>query len=216
MQKINKGNEPTELTRWRSSNPQKKYSDLTSTERCAIRLACAQEQYFLCAYCCQAISGKNSDTVNEHVEAQYIASNRTLDFNNIVASCKTKNQCDDAHKSKPLPLTPLIDECETELKFNINGRVEGLTARAKKTITVLNLGDCERHNKALIQQRKQHLEAILYTNFNSLEEVRLEDEDLLTILMEDLRTPNDGKLEPFAPVIAKMLESYLSLGTRIP
>lgn len=210
MQKINKGPEPIELTQWKRSTPQGKYKDLTSYERCAIRKTCATEQYFLCAYCCQSIIGNYIDTVNEHVEAQSIAPNRTLDFNNIVASCNTKKQCDHEHGSQPLPLTPLMSECETELQFNINGCVEGLTDRAKETIAVLNLGDCIRKNKALIQRRKQHFDTILYTNFNSIDNVELEDEELLAILMEELSTPLNGKLEPFAPVIVKMLKSYLT------
>jgi len=208
VQKINKSDEPAELTLWKSSNPQKKYSNLTPTERCAIRLACAQEQCFLCAYCCKAISGEKSDTMNEHVEAQSIAQNRTLDFNNIVASCTTKNQCDSAHGSQPLPITPLMDECETEFKFNINGRVEGLTERAKETIKVLNLGDHEKNNKRLVSQRKFLFYTILSTNNFPIGE-RIEDEELLKILMIDLKETRDGKLAPFAPVIAKMLESWL-------
>jgi hypothetical protein len=35
-----------------------------------------------------------------------------------------------AHGSQPLPLTPLMPECETELRFKFSGRVEGLTERA--------------------------------------------------------------------------------------
>lgn len=210
MQKINKGSEPIVLTQWKSSNPRGLYSQLTDIERCAIRKLCTKEQFFLCAYCCQPISGDTSDTVNEHVEAQHIARNKTLDFNNIVASCNTKNQCDSAHGSQFLPLTPLMKECETELKFNLNGCVEGLTDRAKKAITVLNLGDNLCNNKALVQRRKQSFDAVLYTNLGSPNNLELEDDDLLEILMEDLKTPHDGKLEAFSPVIAKMLESHLT------
>ncbi len=66
----------------------------------------------------------------------------------IVASCNTPNQCGDAHKSQHLPLTPLMTECETELRFKISGRVEGLSDRAADTIRVLNLGDHESHCSA--------------------------------------------------------------------
>ncbi|RYE55080.1 MAG: hypothetical protein EOP48_10970 [Sphingobacteriales bacterium] len=168
----------------------------------------AQEQFYLCAYCCDRISGTRSDTVNEHVEARAIAPERSLDYHNIVASCKTKNRCDGSHKSQKLPLTPLMDECEAELKFKISGRVEGLTARAKESIRVLNLGDNERNNKALIEKRKQLSESIMWANGvdpNS----GLDDESLLTVVIDDLLIPNNGKLEPFAPVVANILRNWI-------
>ena len=84
------------------------------------------------------------DCCNEHVEARSIAPNRELDFSNIVASCNSKGQCDDAHGAQMFSLAPFMDECEAELKFKISGRVEGVTARAKETIRVLNLGDHEK------------------------------------------------------------------------
>ncbi len=77
--------------------------------------------------------------MNEHVVTRSIAPNRSLDFSNIVASCTTPRQCDAAHKLQPFALTPFMNECETEFKFKISGRVEGLTDRAIETIKVLKL-----------------------------------------------------------------------------
>ena len=104
------------------------------------------------------------DSTNEHVEAQRIAPHKTLDFNNIVASCRATDQCDLAHGSQPLPLTPLMSECETELRFKINGRIEGITERARQAIKVLNLGDHELSNKSLVYKRKRVFESILLIN----------------------------------------------------
>ncbi|MFA0464707.1 TIGR02646 family protein, partial [Vibrio sp. 10N.261.45.F1] len=92
--------------------------------RQAIRTEALAEQHFLCGHCCQALSG-DGDCHNEHVEAQDINQNRTLDFSNIIASCNTLNQCGDSHKSQALPLTPFMDECETDLVFKLSGRVSG-------------------------------------------------------------------------------------------
>ena len=116
MRRITKqaGNEPQPLTDWKRSNPRGVYADLTEVEREAIRHQSTTEQFYICAYCGKAISGTNSDTMNEHVEARRIAPNRSLDLANIVASCNTSNQCDDSHASQILPLTPLMAECETE------------------------------------------------------------------------------------------------------
>ncbi len=136
-----------------------------------------------------------------------LAQASSLKYTNIVASCKTKGQCDASHKSQNLPLTPLMDECETEFKFKISGRVEGTTSRAQKAIGVLNLGDNERNNKALIEKRKQLSDNLLWTNGINPEE-GLEDDDLLQDLVENLLIPKEGKLDPFAPVVANILKSW--------
>ena len=120
MRKIDKGYEPERLTQWKRQHPQGRYDQLNDLERQDIRIACTKEQFYLCAYCCQTISGTSADTMNEHVEARRLAPSRSLDFSNIVASCTTPQQCDAAHGSQALPLTPLMDECETELKFKIS------------------------------------------------------------------------------------------------
>lgn len=168
----------------------------------------AAEQFYLCAYCCNCITGESADTVNEHVEARAVAPRRSLDHDNIVASCKTKNQCDNAHKSQVFTLTPFMDECESELKFKISGRVEGSTNRARKTIQVLNLGDNEANNKSLIEKRKQLSHSLMWSN--GIDPINgLEDEELLLAVIDDLMTPKDGKLEAFAPVVANILRNWI-------
>jgi len=212
VRKINKGQEPESLVRWKRKNPNKRYQDLDAEVRQEVRAACVSEQFHLCAYCCQRISVERS--VNEHLQARAIAPQRDLDFNNIVASCDTKDQCDAAHKSQLLPLTPLMDECEMELKFKFSGRVEGVTERARETIHVLNLGDESRNNRALIGKRKRLVDGLLWKQGVSLQELEsgeMEDDELLMLLIDDLQTPSeDGKLEPFAPVTVNLLRSYLS------
>ena len=157
MRTISKGAEPCCLTAWKRKNTHGAYDDLDKTEegkvvRAKIRDYALNEQFYLCAYCCQQIKEINA-CHNEHLEAQKLNPKCTLDFSNIVASCNTPNQCGDAHKSQHLPLTPLMTECETELRFKISGRVEGLTDRAAVTIRVLNLGDDEKNNRALIEKQ---------------------------------------------------------------
>lgn len=209
MRKIEKGDEPESLTAFKRANAHGRYTDLSEVERQDIRQACTVEQLYLCAYCCQRISGTHADTMNEHVEAQRLAPNRTLDFSNIVASCRTPRQCDSSHDSQVLPLTPLMNECEGELKFKISGRVEGLSERAAETIRVLNLGDNVRDNKALIEKRKQLSHALLWTNGIDHEK-GLEDDDLLKSVIDDLQQPRDGKLEPFAPVVVNILRNWMT------
>lgn len=207
MRAISKGSEPSSLTAWKRANLHGRYNQLTEDIRRTIREHALAEQFYLCAYCCQRIQDIDA-CHNEHVEAQNLNPGRTLDFSNIVASCNTSNQCGDAHKSQHLPLTPLMTECETELRFKISGRVEGLSDRAIVTIQVLNLGDYEKSNRALIEKRKQLSNALLWTNGINPDE-GLEDEEVLEMLIGDLLQPQQGQLEPFSPVVINILRSWL-------
>ena len=206
MRNINKGIEPKSLALWRRAHPNSNYDDLTHIERQSIRADCLKEQFYLCAYCCQAITDENC--MNEHVEARNIAPNRSLDFSNIVASCTTPKQCDDAHGSQNLPLTPLVTECETELKFKISGRIVGLTARAQESIRVLNLGDTEQNNRSLIEKRKQLSHALLFAK-DINPSAGLDDEQLINMVINDISQPTSGKLEAFSPVVANILQGWL-------
>ena len=203
MRTIIKGTEPPDLTAWKRINPHGLYNQLTADIRRIIRQHALEEQFYLCAYCCQQIRNINNDCHNEHVEAQSQNPTRTLDFSNIVASCNTSDQCGGAHKSQHLPLTPLMAECEIELRFKISGRVEGLSNQAVVTIQVLNL-----NSLALIQKRKKLSNDLLFANSINPDE-GLEDEDLLEMLIGDLLQPKLGQMEPFTPVVINILQSWL-------
>ena len=143
------------------------------------------------------------NSMNEHVEARSIAHEKELDFSNIVASCTTPRQCDAAHKAQPLPLTPLMNECETELKFYLSGKVKGLTNRAEQSIEVLNL-----NQKSLKECRKQAVHALLYTHGTSPKDVVLLDDELISIALEELKlSDKDGCLSPYSPVLVNILDS---------
>jgi uncharacterized protein (TIGR02646 family) len=212
VRKIIKGDEPASLSAWkrRRANNNKTYNDLGHSERQDIRAQCTEEQFYLCAYCCARISGENHDTMNEHIQARDIFPNLSLDYANIVASCTTSNQCDDSHQNQGLPLTPLMGECETELKFYISGRVKGLTPRAEETIRVLNLGDDEANNEKIIRRRRAAIESLLGTYGRTSSDWQLEDDDTLELMAEDLDQPRVGKLEPFAPILKQILQDWLA------
>lgn len=207
MRTISKGAEPSSLTAWKRTNPCGRYSQLTEDIRRAIRHHALQEQFYLCAYCCQRIQGIDA-CHNEHLEAQSKNPNRTLDFTNIVASCNTLQQCGKGRQSQNLPLTPLMAECEIELRFKISGRVEGLSDRAIDTIRILNLGDREKNNRALIEKRKQLSNTLLWKNGVDPDE-ELEDKELLKLLIDDLKQPQNGQLEAFSPVVINILQSWI-------
>lgn len=205
MREIVKGEAPPELAAFKRRNPNARYTDLTSVERQAINALCRSEQYSICAYCCKAIDEKNS--MNEHVEARAIAPGRSLDYTNIVASCKSPRQCDDAHKAQPLLLTPLMSECETELKFYLSGKVDGLTERARECIRVLNIGE---GNRGLKEQRKQLVDALIFQQSERADDLQVMDDELLEIILEDIDQPVDGRLAPFAPVLSNIIRGFLT------
>ncbi len=210
MRKINKGAEPPSLSAWKRANPQCRYKDLSFDVRQGIRSSCVTEQFSLCAYCCTEIANSNTSCHNEHVEAQSLAGGRTLDHTNIVASCNSAKSCGEAHDSQGLPLTPLMDECESELKFYLSGRVEGQTDRAKESIRVLNLGDTHHNNRALIETRKQFVDTLIYMQGATPEDITLLDDEFLQMITEDISTPQDGKLLPFSPVLVNILRDLLA------
>lgn len=202
MRKITKGLEPPELTKWKRQNVSRLYTNLSHIERQAINQATRAEQFGLCAYCCKQINASNS--INEHIEARATAPNRQLDFKNIVASCDTRGRCDAAHGSQALPLTPLMAECETELRFRESGKVEGKTPRAIETIRVLGLD-----TRAIRAERKQMIDTlILPENFNDLQSI---DDELLKELLDDLQQPKYGQLQAYSPVLINILKQFLKL-----
>lgn len=204
MRNIIKGDEPPLLTRWKQANAGTRYRDLPHEQRQVVRRVCIDEQRGLCAWCCQEISLPNSH--NEHVEAQRLAQHRTLDFSNIVASCNQPGQCGQAHGSQALPLTALMIECETELKFYLSGRVEGLTPRANASIDVLKLGSHRQQNQYLFNNRREMVDLLLFNQGLQPDELAAEDDDLLNALMIELLQPNEQmRLQPFAPVLVNVI-----------
>ncbi len=211
MRKIDKGAEPPLLTRFKARNPDRHYGNLDHEERAAIREACTAEQLYLCAYCCVGISGDRSDTMNEHLLCRDHHPQLSLAFENIVASCTTPGQCDAAKGNRPAPLSPLMEECEGELRFLISGRVAGLTPRAIKTIAVLNLGDHEDRNKKLVEKRRELSHALFYSRGLDPHSP-LEDDDLLQMVMDDLSHPQQGALQSYAPAVVSILKGWLGGG----
>ncbi len=210
MRKINKGVEPISLTNFKNENPLLKYSDLNEGResiRVDIRAACLKEQYFLCAYCCNRINDTNSH--NEHIIPQKSneGANLTLDFeNNIIASCEAPFHCGHKKDNKIIALTPLMNKCESEIVYQLNGKMTHTTPEAQATISTLNL-----RIKALENKRKQIIDLVLFNYVDDLENIALEQDYFLKLIIEELSTPNDeGKLEAFTPVIVNVLRHFNS------
>lgn len=198
MQKITKKEEPFELSQWKCQNPSGRYNELERIIRYAIRSACVSEQFGLCAFCCAPIKPEK-DSHNAHLKSQDQFPQYSLEWDNIVASCNALKSCGKYQKNICPPLSPLMEECESELQFSITGKVVGLTERADSTIRILNL-----NSPALIDRRKKAIIAFLYLNeYYPPEEDPLSwDAEILEALMEECTTPDDnGNLAPYAPIL---------------
>jgi uncharacterized protein (TIGR02646 family) len=204
VRKITKieGREPKKLTDWKRQNQHGKYTDLSDVERDAINELARIEQFGLCAYCCKVIDKNNS--MNEHVEARRLAPHRSLDFDNIVASCTTPKRCDHAHGSQPLLLTPLMNECETDLKFYFSGKVEGLTDEARQSVEVLGL-----NSNAIREERKQMIANLLFPD--TPDGVNFLEDDLIAVLIDDFQHPTDGQLQAYSPVLVNVLRQRVRI-----
>ncbi|KFE54179.1 hypothetical protein [Pseudomonas syringae] len=212
MRKLEKGSLAA-LETWKRKNPGAQYRDLVGHDvvKDAIRQACVGEQYWLCAYCCRRVTPEKISAHNEHLEAQVLAKNRTLDFSNMVASCNSPGSCGKAHASQPLPLTPLMVECETELQFELSGLVNGTTERARSTVKVLRLGADYKCNRRLISERKQMLDTLIYDGGLLPAELSLACDEVLQALLNDLSQPdNQSKLQAFSPVLINVIRQMRS------
>jgi len=101
-----------------------------------------------------------------------------------------------------------MDQCETELRFMISGRVTGLTPRAHEAIKVLNLGDSERNNKSLVEKRRSLVQAILLKNGVGIDD-EIEDDDIVQMLVAEISIPHGGRLDSFAPVAVNIIKNWI-------
>ena len=93
-----------------------------------------------------------------------------------------------------------MPECETELRFYVSGRVEGLTKRAQETIDLFNLNE-----KLLCLKRKKAIGDFLYINgyYPPEEDPVIWDAEIWREILRQCETLDaDGNLAPFAPALA--------------
>lgn len=209
MKRINKGGGPNSLTTFKVNNPTLKYSDLSNgyeNVRIDIRNSCIAEQFFLCAYCTNRITINTSH--NEHIVSQNstLGRNLTLDFNNIIASCESKKHCGHKKVNDKIDLTPLMIESETEIIYQLNGKMSHTTPRAQSTIETLKL-----RNNALANTRKQIIDLVLFEYVDDIIDLNLEEDYYLQLIIDEISQPDEnGKLEAFSPVIVNVLRQFIS------
>lgn len=176
---INKNSEPAWLIDFKKKNPKSLYSsDEFSSYRTKLRETLIQEQKGLCAYCCCKINIDSS--LNEHIEPQNLKgggkSKKTLDYNNLVASCKkiqSEQTCGAAkgnEYNETKFISPLNPNCENVFKYLPDGTITG----DEYTINLLNL-----NASWLIEARRAVYKQLLSCNKKEIEEIFCSDPDNL-------------------------------------
>lgn len=174
MIKITKKNPPKWYTDYIKESGVKSYKQLYSKKRRQLRIELIEEQHKLCAYCCGKLNVDYS--LIEHIKPQSKYPELTLNYNNMVASCKgyKKENSSCGIKKQAIYdeekfISPLEKDVEENFRYLPNGTIEGLNERAKYTIDVLGLNS---HNlrmarKAIFEQymyMDKHTKRRLYKN----------------------------------------------------
>lgn len=155
-----------------------------SAYRGRIKNELMDEQHYLCAYCCRFL--KSEKTINEHIEPQHpgtYISKKTLDYNNIVASCDGYDNVETCGKHKkniydPIKfISPLNPACEQVFTYYSDGTIAG----NDYTINLLNL-----NAQPLCNSRKAVFMGLL----------DMELEDIVSTFLTDKNQPS-----PFIDVI---------------
>jgi uncharacterized protein (TIGR02646 family) len=183
---IEKHEEPEWLAEFKQNNPQATY-DSKEFKPYISRLneVLVKEQKHLCAYCCGKIDTNKSH--NEHIEPRNpgkYASNKSLDYRNIVASCygfqgdktcgmKKANGYDETQF-----ISPLNPECENVFKYLPNGKMEGDTY----TIDLLNL-----NSYRLRKAREAVYNTLAELDENTIKLIYSESEEVLTPFMNVIK-----------------------------
>ncbi|MCI9149658.1 MAG: TIGR02646 family protein [Lachnospiraceae bacterium] len=154
MLHIQKGEEPKFLIDFKRRYPSKTYESKEFQEyRAPLNEVLRNEQKGLCAYCCGRVTKHRSH--NEHIEPQHpgkYSSHRSLDYQNIVASCNNQRTCgikkENDYDAKRF-ISPLNDLCENNFTYHLDGSIDGDIY----TIDLLNLDDYELKNarKAVVR-----------------------------------------------------------------
>ncbi len=177
MKKIDRREEPDFWIEYKRLHPRQCYADLKKTPegnelRRRMRMYLVESQYGLCAYCCRKVG--IDDSLNEHIRPQSVYSDESMEYDNLVASCKTEGTdatCG-ARKGNDydqnLFVSPLDEECEKKFVFYPNGEMEGIGDGGRYTCELLNLNAYELQRARRAQYKTcvdYHNADMVYTYF---------------------------------------------------
>lgn len=171
---IKKGTEPEWLVEFKRKHPHANYdSKEFNGYRKQLKEILIKEQKGLCAYCCGKITMDSSH--NEHIEPRNpgtFVSKKSLDYNNIVASCKgfKGDETCGKHKKNVYDedkfISPLNPECEDKFTYYPDGIMDG----DDYTTELLHLNSYE-----LREARKAVYKQLLYFDKEMIEQIFLDE-----------------------------------------
>lgn len=177
MRKISRQKEPDFWIEYKKKRPKERYADLEKSQEGNrvwrnMREFLIQSQYGLCAYCCKNITLDNS--LNEHIRPQAMYPKDTMDYENIVVSCRNDGEDTTCGVRKgdeydgELFVSPLEMNCEREFVFYPNGQIQGTGKRGEYTCKLLNLNAYELQRARMAQYKvcaSFEDEGMVYTYF---------------------------------------------------
>lgn len=190
MQTIKKtGSMPRETAKGFKTHQNKPWGEIPEEIKASLRKQLEEEQKGLCCYCCKSIVGQFTHI--EHLVSRKHNPSKYADYNNLLLSCNTSRQCDNAKGDQVLPLTPLMDECDEEIKINLAGELEANTNRGQQSLDILNL-----NNRQICANRKRLLDMMIFC-FNSSNPYdrpyEIRDKQTLMLILDSL--PNSQRNE---------------------
>jgi uncharacterized protein (TIGR02646 family) len=204
MRRIVKTSEPKSLSEFkikykRRNKRQPAYKEVDVGVKSALHSVLMREQFYICAYCMVSINDEHAHI--EHIKPQSKFPNQTLDYDNLLVSCDSKENCGNEKGDwwdSSLFISPLEPDCETEFTYTPDGRIVSNSSRGMKTIEVLNL-----NSHRLLNGRKQ---AIAASGFFD-EDFEANGCGNLSVFTQ----PNEeGKLAPFCKAIEWLFENWLN------
>lgn len=144
--------EPNSLKEWKEKT--RKYKRGTATwktfgnpDKTNFKEELKKEQGYICCYCEQKLDREDSHIEHFIPQKLDVFSEYLFDYNNLLCSCQenlkegTPKHCGNSKGSNDASklVSPLDSECEEQFIHHNNGIIEGVTEKAKHTITILQL-----------------------------------------------------------------------------
>ena len=199
MQKIDKlGSMPLETAKSFKKYQTKNWGEIPETIKAPLRQQLYDEQRGVCCYCCKSLG--NGNTTIEHLKSRNDYPHKCFDYDNLLLSCRTAKQCDNAKGSQELLLTPLMDECEDEIKLNLAGELESDSKRGSEAIQMLNLNSRKacRHRKDLFTMMSE----VFGYDLPYKPPIEIANEYALEILLTCL--PDEGQRSELQYIVKKL------------
>ena len=226
MKYIIKNNSPIAFEAWKSAeNPiswnalgsfmplENREEGVAYYSKKELREALLEEQNYTCCFCEMTIANNSSTTI-AHLDPREgdTQTERIFDYLNLMVSCsggkkddKPKNKprklhCDASQENRPISISPLSPQCESEITFTIVGKIYGLSTDAKETISILNLNIDKLNNL-----RNQAIAGYLFLDEDTTEYISLEECKKLIIYLKN--TPS----EQYRTSVIRAIEQLINI-----